>query len=677
MNEYKVVKGTIYCENGLPYAPRWFCDGRMALEVDNQGVRQIDYFGPALAGSYIVFKKRFWDGMRFYLNENGKRTALKPKKCEIMPFGYKSENEKYTYSIYTVNDCIFVTVQPYFACNMDIEFYDDSVFRPETHAHKGVGLGGGERKWQPFQITGGRLCSSFTENGTTTNISFSSNARLTFKETPRNTKYTLTMHDLKAGQEYVLAFSAANGEPKTCKGYQALLAKQFERYRAVAEKAPVLKSSHLLLNQYFQLAPLYHESLKTTDVLGAIRAQSTHYWVWGWDSMTSGNACFYWGDHAFMGEMLQCFEKHSDPERGIAHAFTCKMEIGGAAPPPAQGMYITLLDLYRLSGGDWQKHYPFAKKLIKTIFAAEVKNTGFCAGTSLYPDHRALIHETGNDISAFNNTVSYCAVRSMEKIAAAAGDIETGKQCKAFADRMRAGFEDIMYNENIGFIDSSVEADTYEKRNVPSNNAVKWENNYCGELVEKRGAQYLKFYEDHLVSPAGLRPIPEWNECYDIDANQLHCWWPVMSEFYIRLINQFNRPDLIRQYISWIEYWAERLMCPEGIPCYDNDPNVPFDNWNCLCGIWHGYSIRGFYNAVVHAFIGVDFDEKGLNIYPYSGEEAELLNLHFGNKTFNIQMRGSGRHVKSVRLNGEDLGAVTVIPFERFCAHNTVEVIRG
>ena len=141
--DYKVKKGKILTEKGLPFAPRWFCDGRMAIEIDNKGISQLDYFGPELSGNYRVFKKRFWDGICFYFNQGGKRTALKPKKCEIMPFGFKSKSENFEYSIYTVNDCLFVIAKPEFDCNLDVEFYDDSVFRPETHEHKGIGLGGG------------------------------------------------------------------------------------------------------------------------------------------------------------------------------------------------------------------------------------------------------------------------------------------------------------------------------------------------------------------------------------------------------------------------------------------------------------------------------------------------------------------------------------------------------
>lgn len=674
--DYRVEKGTIYTENGMPWSPRWFCDGRLAFQVDGESVTEINYFGPKSSGSFIAFLKRFWKGMTFYGICGHTKTVIRPSKCKILPFGFHSVSEECEYGIFAANDCLYITFRPLFDGEIAIEFYDDFFFYPETRAERDIRYGGIERSWEKPYFTEQILSMNYTEQDIRTNIAFSANGPLAFQRTARNTKNVLTLQQLSKGKEYVVAISFSNGETRTWEGYDAILKKQLKRYEEVAKKAPVLKSGRPLLNQFFQLAPLYHESLKTVDVLGAIRAQTTHYWVWGWDSMTSNDAVFYWGDSEFMRQMLECMEKYSDSEAGIAHAFGRDMKNIDAAAPPAQGMYITLLDRYRLAGGDWQKYYPFAKRLFHMIAATEVRDTGLCRGTSLYPDFRNLIKETGNDISTFNNTVSFCAIRSMEMLAKSFHDMETAKLAGKFAARMRENFEELLFNENIGFIDSSIEADTYEKRGVPSNNAVKWENNFCGELTEEHAKDYLSFYEKHLVSPAGIRPLPEWNACYDADSNQLHCWWPVMSEFYVRLLNRFDRPELIGQYAEWVEYWSERLMCPEGIPCYGNRKEVPFDSWNCMCGIWHGYSIRGFYNAIIHGYVGVDFDENGLNIYPYSGEEVSVENLHFGERTFDITMQGSGKEIENVILNGSSLGSVTSIPFHQFSIHNTVQIVR-
>lgn len=669
---YTVENGIIKSENGLPWTPRWFCDNRTAVQADNEQISEIDYFSKATNGSYIMFRPRFWKGLKFYFLNNGQRNIITPSSCEIYPFGFSSKGEVCGYEMYTANESIYFVFTPDFDGELEMQFYEEYLFKPDDSSNPDIRLRGDKRAWTDFKENNGIINVSFFEKETEIPIKISSNSKLSFAVVGGNKKYIIKNSQLKKGKETVICISFNNSSTES---YRKIIDLQKERYRAVSKKAPVLKSGHKLLNQFFELAPLYHESLKTTDVSGGIRAQSSHYWIWGWDSMTSNNSQLYWGDKDFIGEMLDCFMKYSD-ESGIAHAFTRDMKCGGIAPAPAQGMYLTMLDNFRLAGGSIEKYYPFAKRIFEMICKTEVGNTGLCRGTSLYPDFRNLIKENGNDISTFNNTVSYCAIKAMQRLANAQNDVKTEKKAAEFSKRMKLSFEKALYNEDLGFFDSSADINGYVKRNVPSNNAVKWESNDCFDLVSGKMEECLDFYLKNLVSESGIRPIPEWSDCYDADANQLHCWWTVMSEFYIRLINKGDRPDYINKYISWIEYWSERLMCPEGISTYENKYDVPFDNWNAMCGIWQGYNIRGFYNAVVHGIVGVDFDEKGINFYPYSGEEMSLNNFRFGDKTFDIEMKGSGRRIKSVILNGEDLKEVYSVPFPKLEKYNRITVIR-
>ncbi len=672
--EYTVAKGVIRSKKGLPGVMHWFCDGRTALEMNNDSITQIDYFSPATKGTYIALRRKFWNGLNLFLNDR----KMVPERCEIYPFGFTSKGEGWDWSLWVGGDKVHFAVTPKQEnAELRMEFYDEFLFTPDDSTNPDVRLKGMPRTWQKPVLEDNVVKLSYTEQEDTNFLSFSSNRTLSLSGRKTHGKNMITATGLPANERTELVLSFSTDTHLDYQDDSALFARQLARYQAVAEKAPVLKSKHPMLNQFFQLAPMYHESLKTTDVPGAIRAQSTHYWVWGWDSMTSNEASFYWGDMDFVGQMLACMERHAIPGEGVAHAYSRDMKSGAMGAPPAQGMYITLLDHYRIAGGDFGRHYDFAKQIFELIAETEVDNLGLCSGTSLYPDFRNLIHETGNDLSSFNNTVSYCAIRSMEDLARAMGDTEMEERAAAFANRVQANFDRILYNEKYGFFDSSAEATTFEKRNVFSNNAIKWENNHCRDLVWGHKEECLDFYRKHLVTPSGIAPLPKWSDCYDADANQLHCWWSVMSEFYTRLCNDQNRPELLEQYADWICYWSEKLMCPEGISCYEWDKNVPYDRWNAMPGIWHGYSIRGFYNAVIHSYIGVDFDKNGMNLYPYSGEEVEIENLHFGNRCFNIRMTGSGSYIQNVTLNGKSLGSVKNIPFDALQTENTLEVTRG
>lgn len=668
---FTIDKGIIH-SNGLPVTPRWFCDGRTAIEVDNETISEINYFSENSNGTYIVFRKCFWSGINLFLDK--KRVV--PENCTLYPFGFFSSGNLGEYSVWLGEDKIHISVIP--KNNTDVfrlEFNNDFIFIPEGHPKRDTRLGGMPREWSPVTADNGIVKLSYKEGEAENYVTFASNKELSLSTRERNGKIIISAENIGTDKcEIVISLSSVGFVSYTDDA--DLLERQLERYNSISEKSPILKSKHEYLNKFFELAPLYHESLKTTDVSGAIRAQSTHYWVWGWDSMTSNECSFYWGDMEFIGEMLDCMEKYSVQGEGISHAFARDMSASEIAPATAQGMYITLLDFYKIAGGDYKRHFPFAKQIFEMIAKTEVRDTGLCKGTSLYPDFRNLIGETGNDISSFNNTVSYCAVRSMQDLAKDFGDIHTEKKAKDLADRMQKNYQNIMFNKEVGFFDSSVEADSYAYRFVPSNNAVKWENGYCRDLIIGKEEESLAFYEKHLLTDAGILPVPRECKSFDADSNQLHCWWTVMSEFYTRLVNTVDRSDLMEKYIKIIEYWTEKLMCPEGIPCYADRADVPFDNWNCLCGIWHGYSIRGFYNAVIHNYIGVDFNKSGVNFYPYSGDEVCIENLHFGKYTFNIKMQGSGKNIKNINLNGKDLGGIKNIPFEKLASDNYIEVTR-
>ena len=675
--QYTVKNGAILSQNGMPWGSRWFCDDRLAFQMTDEGIEEIDYWGKNTPGGagYIAFRKRFWGGLQLYTRTAEGRRLLKPEHCRILPYGCSGNAQNAEFSVFAANNSIYFKVKCNDDAKVDLEFYDEFRFHPGQSDHCDVRYAGAPRIWQPFVFEANCLRGAFESGEKTTNLCFSCNAELSYTCTPRFPKHVLTA-GVKAGEDLIFCLSFSEEQPldwTTCAQAEAY---QKNRYDAVAAKAPKLHSGSVQLDNFFALAPMYCESLKILDLYGMIRARTTRYWAWGWDTMTSNNCLAYWGDEEFLGHMLTQLRRYAKPGKGIAHSFTLDMLGGEAAPPPAQGMYLTVLDLYRQTGGDVSAHYDFAMELFDIILATEKDNSGLCEGFSLYPDFRDLIRETNNDISAFNNTVAYCAARSMERIAFDMEDEPTRQKAAAFADRLLAAFQKVLYNPELGFIDSSVEADSLEKRNLGSNNAVKWESNDCADLLAGLEDACLDFYEKNLVCKAGLRPVPEWDPSYDTDGNQLHCWWPVMSEFYTRLANRADRDDLLRQYAGWIEYWTERLTCPEGISCYCNDEHVPFDNWNSLCGVWHGYSVRGFYNAIVHSFVGVDIDHKGLNIYPRTGPELSLEGLHFGEKTFHIVMSGSGSAIGNVWLNGIPLGAVESIPLCRLGKENTILVER-
>lgn len=686
---YEIKNGKIISDNGVPYLPRWFCDDLVSFETDEYGVSKVEYFNPTTRGSEKVFVDDMWGGIRLYICDNGYRQSLNLGNCTIMPYGFNGEwhykDCVFAYEQRVFNNSIFISLKltdgEVDGVDFALEFYDNLCLITREDGDPRY-VSRVNRVWQKWDFDGTYLKNSYREGNGETHIAIASNANAEYvKRDIGNPKNILRHSGIEKEYIYVIAFDTSEENAKsraaeTLEKYAEMIKRQNGRYEKVMENIPQLDSPYKSLNDFFALAPLYHESCKVQSIPGAIRAKTEHYWVWGWDGMSSSFAYAYWGDADFIENLLTMYMNTADEKNGIAHCFARDMSHIETSMIPAQGFYISLLYQHYLNGGDILPYYKFARKIFDLIASTEVGQTGLCRGYSLVPDFRETILENGNDLSAFNNSSSYCAVRAMEKIASYMGDTQTAEKAKSLADRMRDGFDKILFDGETGFFAASADADTLEKRKIYMSPSIKWDNLYCYDLVKGKQKEILEFFEKNFVCECGIMYTPVWDIAYDADANQMHCYWPSNGECYSRLINFENRKDLIEQWIEWISCWTDILMCPEGIDCYNNR-NIPKpDGWNAVNGTWQTYSMRAWYEAAVHSIVGVDFAENGMNIYPYDGEEMSLKNLHFNGKSFDIYMKESGRNVKDVILNGKSIGAVREIPMDKFKTYNTVEIIR-
>ena len=202
----------------------------------------------------------------------------------------------------------------------------------------------------------------------------------------------------------------------------------------------------------------------------------------------------------------------------------------------------------------------------------------------------------------------------------------------------------------------------------------------CGQtfgetMVMPYGYKTKWNYKDFVCSP-GLRPFPVWGIAYDADSNQAHSYWPAHSETYTRLVNIENRNDLMEQFIGWVSYWTDLLTCPEGINCYVDTLTPEADDYNSLNGAWQAYSMRAWYEAIVHNVVGVEIDLDGLTFHPYSGAEMSLEGLHYREKIIDIHMKGSGQGIKQITVNGQVIRNADKVSNDILDAKNVIIVER-
>jgi len=713
---FRVDKGVVYCEKGIPESPRWFIDSRLNFQFDETGITQVDYYNPGLdwGGMRTIFLRQLWDGIRYYI-EKGDRT-FKPEfqNSKTWPFGIEAEWKlggiTLTQKVMAIDESIVIQI------TTPNQIPDDLKLKLELNETFGLVNGDAndfrffignnvKREWRNWEFNqqASLLMGGFSERITSAvkkieiestpnfqgivgdsskdkygNVNlycgFGSDFLMDHSTTKVNTKHYMRTPLLSPNKTYSFVISFATSEQDLLSKNKTLVDNlanrikvQRDRYTAVAESSPVLISPYKELNNFISLTPLYHESLKVRDFPGAIRAKNTDYWVWGWDGMTCNEATSYWGDIQHIKDMLRFYEEKADPKLGIAHAFRNDMSVVTPCPLPAQGMYICLLQLYYAQTGDLDEvkaRYEFAKTIFNRTAEKEIPGIGLSKGSSMFPDFINLMGETGNDISSYNNTIFYCAARSMDYLAGLIGDTEIQKRAEGISKRMENNYIKYFYDADKGFVVTSIDAKTLEKRNCFHASPIRWENDYCGDLAGPMVKNSLPFFEKNLIAKSGVRETPIWNMSFDQDANQLHDWWPVINEFYMRMINENNRKDLVDQWIGWISYWTSQLTCPEAVSTYFETDKPEFDRWNTTNGCWQAFTMRPWYQGIIHGVVGVGTEVGGITFYPYSGEPMKLLGMHYFGRTFDFDMAGSGPFIESIEVDGKIIKGTNKLPKE-------------
>ena len=680
--------------------------------MDEMGVTTVLFFNPLTrSGNPIIFRRRLFDGFRLYIEQDHVTYSPQLKNYSYLPFGFTAgwlfKDIVIKYSVYAAEESIIFNLRlPENApsdLDCKLEFYDSFQLTPCDRDDFFLSSMGADRSWRKwnFDTAGNTLCGGFTEkpnkiinvfNAAETeewqsflDVCITADIELVQIIREQNIKRILkSKNRLQPGTSvtYIISFipeedSVAKTKIKLAESANTIK-EQISHYKEISQKTPVLLSPHTELNNFMALAPVFHEVLKVKKIPGATRSSNVFYWVWGWDGMTGNNSPVYWGDSNHLKQMLACYMETADPVNGIVHAFRNDMTVASVSSTPSQAIYISMLYLYYCQTHDFdevRKRYDFSKKIFDRILSLEVSNTGFCEGFSLYPDFPKFMKETGKDISLFNNSLFYSAARSLECLAILMDDLPTRDKARGVFSRFEKNFLPAFFNAEKNFFVSSVDSETLAQRDSYNLSSVKWDIGYYADLVDTVSPRAMQFIEKNLISNVGLREIPVWDVAFDGDGNQLHSWFTANSQYFVRTCNANNRADLLARFRSWIEYWTGQLTVPEAINFYAENTKPERERWNSVSGDLVMFGIKDWYLSVVHGIVGVDTGPGGITFYPYDGEEMTLQGLHYLGKKFDIEMRGSGKYISEIEVNGVKYRGTNILPMDSV-QHGTGENIR-
>ena len=416
------------------------------------------------------------------------------------------------------------------------------------------------------------------------------------------------------------------------------------------------------------------DSLKVQDLPGAIRAADSGYWVWGWDSMVHSDAMLFAQDSAAVCDMLRYYRDLAHPKLGIPHAITLEGKPLLAMAYPAQCLYAILLYNAYLFTGDralLAEFYPFAAALVRKAAEQEVGTTGLMRGVSLYPDFPEALGHDGDDLSVFNNSIFYQALRTLAELAAEQGAAAEAAEFAARAARLQASFSRFIDPETGYLVDSLSARDFSPRRHFPVY-AILWVTPFARELIRDREQAIAAFMRQHFPTRHGVRLFPRWDPCFYRDGNQLGMYMPVIESFYAEMMRIAGNRDAVQEWYANVAWFWGQLTIPEALTCEMENHGFTMDN----PGRKQAFCAKAWYSMFMHAIAGIDLERGGIRFNPADAGDIAIRRFQIRGHLLDIRIRGRGRGVGELCLNGESLGCDGYVSFDRLKRRNTVEIRR-
>ena len=657
----------------------WICDNRVSLQVGREGQLQLTYTGRADNTSGILSNHNndFFECLRPSIRVGDLNYVAEEGRLVVGPFGLFREQrfprEKFGVrtGIWMAEDCCIFAFDLFSKART--EAWGEVVIWPQCfELHNGrtwdgweaqrnvisrVGRerrGNGKMVQTCLAVSGGRGIE-MREYREPHDIHCSGKFRFATALAPRRTAFLV----VAIGNDPQEAKSRA---VRVARKAEAVLARQFERYQRLADKLPELECRSAMLKRFMHIAPLYHEALKKPDTPGVSGCKTVGNWMWLWDAALPDMIRPYFGDAAHSAEAARLHGRFLHPRLGLPVAYPVSMITYDDAPPRDQGDYryevqclwqILVHDVAALTGDRTliRELYDKMRSHFVTMLGSTAGDSGLLKGVCLFPDARALMDETDNTVSAYNNACWYNGCRKMERLALEMDDPETACLARRTALAIEKSFWPTFWNKKQGYLSASAGSDL-RPQDVFATTATFWDFGFGDELCDGYQRRIVEYQLRHFYSRMCITIVsPHHRRHWDRDGNQFHCSWPVMDSHNLKLAVWARKGKALAHFLPWLESMISRHSMSEAIQArVCKDAPVIYDQ-----GSWYGYSSSSWYRVVVECLLGVTLDEGGVTLAGSPAEPMTLRGLHYRGARLDIVTRGRGWNIASLALDGRKI----------------------
>ena len=438
--------------------------------------------------------------------------------------------------------------------------------------------------------------------------------------------------------------------------------------------SPRFRSNHPVLDSFLANAPDILDSYAVDDVPGGMRAADSGYWIWGWDTMVWADAFAQLNRLEQMADVLDFYCRTADSQSGIFHEMHPDLRAYKSMAFAPQCLYAVMLYQYFVYSGDaavTRRYLPFAERIVAAAGSFEVEHSGLLRGVSLYPDHPEDLDQDGDDISVFNNSIYYQALRSLEELERVFENPEKSTFYRTLAERTRRGFGRF-YDPQAGYFCDSLSARDFSMRRHHPVYAILYVTDFAGELLENKRSAVAKFMTEHFSTRQGARILPLDDSAFLRDGNQLGMYMPSTERFHRIMCHCLDPARNLEKFKADIIGNWKLLTLPEALTCeYENHGITP-DN----PGRKQFFTLKPWVGSWFLFALGIHCDLDGIVFAPFADAGTEVSGLHWRGKTLCIRNGGSSGKVLSIRINGKPAAGTDRVLWSELPAVSEIVVSR-
>jgi hypothetical protein len=168
-----------------------------------------------------------------------------------------------------------------------------------------------------------------------------------------------------------------------------------------------------------------------------------------------------------------------------------------------------------------------------------------------------------------------------------------------------------------------------------------------------------QFISAHLLNKRGLGLTPAWDVNHHSEP-AMSAWYPHWDFVAIKALAHAGDFQAVRRWLHLADECYRRLgYCPEFVAL-----NVkPEEQWQHHGAAWNLNCAAGWYNALLHGLVGLEFDLGGLTCRAAADMPAFCLRqLHFRGGRWQVEKSGNGKFITSLKIDGNEIQGTLKVP---------------